>query len=157
MHVAQGGSQRTGGTQQAQGLCYVIASLSCHQPCSALSLDMEAASRQDVSPSVWEVTCREGCSQLSSPGPIYTRNCESLSHFQLFEPCRLLCPCNFPDKNTGVGSHSLLHGTFLTQVSQPELLNCRQILYHLSHQGSPGRQGDKSNSLERFGALCQSH
>ena len=38
-------------------------------------------------------------------------------------------------KNTGVGSHSLLQGTILTQGSNPGLLNCRQILYHLSHQG----------------------
>ena len=39
---------------------------------------------------------------------------------------RLLCPQNFPGKNTGVGSYSL---------------HCRQILYHLSHQGSPGCHG----------------
>ena len=34
-------------------------------------------------------------------------------------------------------SHSLLEGIFLTQGSNPGLLHCRQILYHLSHQGSP--------------------
>ena len=28
---------------------------------------------------------------------------------------RLLCSCNFPGKNTGVGCHFLLHGFFLTQ------------------------------------------
>ena len=33
--------------------------------------------------------------------------------------------------------HSLLQGIFLTQGSNLGLLNCRQILYHLSHQGSP--------------------
>ena len=37
----------------------------------------------------------------------------------------------------GVGSHSLLQGIFPTQESNPGLLHCRQILYHLSHQGSP--------------------
>ena len=43
-----------------------------------------------------------------------------------------------PLKNTGVGSHSLLQGIFQTQGSNPgSLLHCRQILYHLSHQGSP--------------------
>ena len=31
----------------------------------------------------------------------------------------------------------LLQGTFLTQGSNPGLPHCRQILYHLSHQGSP--------------------
>ena len=36
-----------------------------------------------------------------------------------------------------VGSHSLLQGIFPTQGSNPGLLHCRQIPYHLSHQGSP--------------------
>ena len=40
-------------------------------------------------------------------------------------------------QNTGVGSHSLLQGIFPTQGSNPGLLHCRQILYQLSHQGSP--------------------
>ena len=35
--------------------------------------------------------------------------------------------------------HSLLQGVFPTQRSNPGLLHCRQILYHLSHQGSPFR------------------
>ena len=42
-----------------------------------------------------------------------------------------------PGKNTGVGCHALLQGTFLTQGSNPGLLHCRRILYRLSHQGSP--------------------
>ena len=45
--------------------------------------------------------------------------------------------CPFPGKSTGVGCHFLLQGIFLTQGSNPGLLHCRQILYHLSHQGSP--------------------
>ena len=40
-------------------------------------------------------------------------------------------------KNTGVGSVSLLQGIFLTEELNQGLLHCRQILYHLSHQGSP--------------------
>ena len=35
-----------------------------------------------------------------------------------------------------MGSHSLLQGIFLTQELNPGLLHCRQILYHLRHQGS---------------------
>ena len=42
-----------------------------------------------------------------------------------------------PGKNTGVGCHALLQGIFPTQGSNPGLPHCRQILYHLSHQGSP--------------------
>ena len=40
-------------------------------------------------------------------------------------------------KNTGVGCHAILQGIFLTQGSNPVLLHCRQILSHVSHQGSP--------------------
>ena len=49
---------------------------------------------------------------------------------------------NSPSQNTGVGSHSLLQGSFPTQGSNPGLLHCRRILYHLSHQGHPIRATD---------------
>ena len=39
--------------------------------------------------------------------------------------------------NTEVGSLSLLQEVFPTQGLNPGLLHCRQILYHLSQQGSP--------------------
>ena len=42
-----------------------------------------------------------------------------------------------PGKNIGVGGHVLLQGVFPTQGSNPDLLHFRQILYCLSHQGSP--------------------
>ena len=40
-------------------------------------------------------------------------------------------------KNTGVGSLSLLQQIVPTQGSNRGLPHCRQILYHLSHKGSP--------------------
>ena len=40
---------------------------------------------------------------------------------------------NSLSQNTGVGSFSLLQGTFPTQGLNPGLLPCRQILYQLSH------------------------
>ena len=40
-------------------------------------------------------------------------------------------------KNTGVGSLSLLQGSFPTQESNWGLLPCRWILYQLSYEGSP--------------------
>ena len=43
----------------------------------------------------------------------------------------------FSSKNTGVGCHAFLQGIFPTQGSNPRLLHCRQILYPLSHLGSP--------------------
>ena len=53
------------------------------------------------------------------------------------QPVRLLCPWNSPGNNTGVGCHSLLYGIFPTKRPNLGLLHCRQILYCLSHQGSP--------------------
>ena len=49
----------------------------------------------------------------------------------------LYSPGNSPGQNTGVGSRSLLQGIFPTQGSNPGLQHCRQILYQLSHKGSP--------------------
>ena len=68
---------------------------------------------------------------------------------QSLQSCPTLCDpkgCSTPGssvsgdsagKNTGVDCHALLQGFFLTQGSKPGLLHCRQILYQLSHQGSP--------------------
>ena len=50
---------------------------------------------------------------------------------------RLYSPWNSPGQNTGVGSLSLLQGIFPTQGSNLGLQHCGQILYHLSHKGSP--------------------
>ena len=55
-------------------------------------------------------------------------------------PSRLLCPRNSPGKNAIVDSHFLFQGIFPTHGSNLGLLNCRQILYCLSHQGSPFSQ-----------------
>ena len=56
---------------------------------------------------------------------------DSLWHHGLYSPW------NSPGRNTGVGSLSLFQGIFPTQVSNPDLLHCRRILYQLSHKGSP--------------------
>ena len=42
-----------------------------------------------------------------------------------------------PDKTTRVGCHALLQELLPTQGSNPGLSYCRQILYRVSHQGSP--------------------
>ena len=52
-------------------------------------------------------------------------------------PRGLYSPWNSPDQNTRVGSLSLLQGIFPTQGLNPGLPHCRQILYQLSHKGSP--------------------
>ena len=57
-----------------------------------------------------------------------------LSHSVVFDsfrshglyPTRLLCPWEFPGKNTGVGRHFLLQGIFPTQGSNTGLLFCKR-------------------------------
>ena len=51
-------------------------------------------------------------------------------------PTTLLCPWDFPGKSTGVGCHFLLQRIFPTQGSNSGVPHCRQMLYHLNHQGS---------------------
>ena len=80
-----------------------------------------------------------------------------LSHSVLFnslgpqglQPSRLLCPWDFPGKNTGVGCQALLQGIFPTQGSNPGLLHCKWILYQLSYQGSPDIGISSVQSLSR--------
>ena len=50
----------------------------------------------------------------------------------------LYSPWNSPGQNTGVGSLSFLQGILPTQESNWGLPHCRQILYQLSYQESPG-------------------
>ena len=54
------------------------------------------------------------------------------------QSCPTLCnPMDYTGQNTGVGSLSLLQGIFPTLGLNPGLPHCRQILYQLSHKGSP--------------------
>ena len=50
---------------------------------------------------------------------------------------QLYSPWNAPGQNTGVGSLSLFQVIFPTQGSNTGLPQCGQILYQLSHKGSP--------------------
>ena len=52
-------------------------------------------------------------------------------------PHWLYSPWNSLGQNTRVGSLSLLQGIFTTHGLNPGLPHCRQILYWLSHKGSP--------------------
>ena len=65
----------------------------------------------------------------------WSESCSVL--FESLHPHGLYSPWNSPGQNTGVRSLSLLQGIFPTQGSIPGLPHCRQILYQLSHRGSP--------------------
>ena len=73
------------------------------------------------------------------------------------QPHGLLCPWDSPDKNTGVGCRALLQGIFPTQGLNPGLPQCRQILYHLSHQGNPALPLTDCINLEQIIYLSSFH
>ena len=65
---------------------------------------------------------------------------KSVSHVRLFATqwtITLLCPWNFPGKNTGVGCHFLFQGLFPTQRLKLHLLHCQVYFLSLYHPGSP--------------------
>ena len=79
-----------------------------------------------------------------------------LSRVRLFvTPRTIYSPWNSPGQNTGVGSRSLLQGIFPTQGSNPGFPHCRQILYQLSHQGSPNNNNDKQIKCDFLKKMCK--
>ena len=77
-------------------------------------------------------------------GSLVTKSCLTL--------VRPLCLWDSPGKNAGMGCHFLLQWIIQTQGSNPGLLHRRQILYHLSHQGSPAAAA--AESLQSCPTLC---
>ena len=67
---------------------------------------------------------------------LVTQSCLTLWDFMDCKPPGSSIHGDSPGKNNGVGCHNLLQGIFQTQGSNPSLLHCRWILYHLSHPGS---------------------
>ena len=74
---------------------------------------------------------------------VYAQSCMTLCD----SVARLLCPCNFPGKSTGMGCHFLLQGIFLIQGSNSRLLHWQADSFFfffwqadslsLHHLGSP--------------------
>ena len=50
---------------------------------------------------------------------------------------RMLCPWDFPGKNTGVCCHFLLQGVFLTQREKSRFLHWQADYLPLTHEGNP--------------------
>ena len=68
---------------------------------------------------------------------LVAKSCPTLLQPQGQQPAMLLCPWDFPGKNTGGGCHLLLQLIFLTQGSNPRLLHWQADSSPLRHQGSP--------------------
>ena len=67
---------------------------------------------------------------------VSTQSCPTLCD-PVTVACQAPLSMEFSRQKYWLGSHSLLQGIFLTQGSHPGLLHCKEILYHLSHQGRP--------------------
>ena len=76
---------------------------------------------------------------------LIANSCPTLCDPMDYSPPGSSVPWDSPGKNTGVGCHALLQGIFSTQELNPGLSHCRQILYHLSHQGSSLTTGPPGN------------
>ena len=90
----------------------------------------------DLSSSLWWVYLKF----YFSLTPSSSWKCESESPSVVsnsLQPHGPYSPWNSLVQRTGVGSRSLPQGIFPTQGSNPGLSHCRQILYQLSHKGSP--------------------
>ena len=73
---------------------------------------------------------------VSSVCVLVAQSCPTLCHPMDSRPL-CLCPWDSSVKNIGAGSQFLPQGIFPTQGLNSGLPHCRQILYHLNHQGSP--------------------
>ena len=81
-----------------------------------------------------------------------------------YSPTGFLCLWNFTGKNTGVGCHFFLQGTFLTQASNLSLLyllHCRQIflpaelfIVHIYIIAAAAAAAVAAKSLQSCPALC---
>ena len=85
-----------------------------------------------------------------------TQSCLTLCDPHGLYPARLLCPLDFPGKNTGVGWHFLLQGTFPTR--DRTCISCigRRSLYHwATREALTGlRAAAAAKSLQSCPTLC---
>ena len=65
---------------------------------------------------------------------LVAQSCPTLCDSMDYSPPGSSVQWNSQGKNISVGCHSLLQAVFLTQGSNPGLLHCIQILYHLSYR-----------------------
>ena len=72
------------------------------------------------------------------------------------QPYGLYSPWTSSGQSTGVGSLSFLQGISPIQGSNPGLPHCGQILYQLSHKGSPrGNEGLGNTSFQWLSVVVQ--
>ena len=83
--------------------------------------------------SLWGCICAYTCAVLC----LVAQSCSTLCKPMDYSSPGFSVHGNSPGERTGVVCHALLQGIFRTKRSNPGLLHRKQILYCLSHQGSP--------------------
>ena len=68
---------------------------------------------------------------------LVTKSCLTLLPPHKLQPARLLCPWDFPGKNTGVGCHFLFQENLPNPGWNLHLMNWQADSLPLSHQGNP--------------------
>ena len=69
---------------------------------------------------------------------LVAKSCPTLQILHELQPSRILCPWDFPDKNTGVGCHFFLQEIFLNQgLHLPHLLHWQADSLSLCHLEPP--------------------
>ena len=68
---------------------------------------------------------------------VVSQSCLTLLPSHGLQTTRLLCPWDFPGKNTGVSCHFFLQGIFSTQGLNLSLLHWQADSLPVSHQGNP--------------------
>ena len=89
------------------------------------------------------LSCPRGVLSQASRNDLSFKACAYV-HVKSLSTLSDLMDCSLPGslvhgdslgRNTGVSCHALLQGIFPTQGLNPSRLHCRQVLYHVSHQG----------------------
>ena len=91
---------------------------------------------------VWPRACAP---QQERANTLVSQSCWTLCHPLDCSLPGFLFPRDSPNKNTGVGSHSLLQEIFPTQRENPGLPHCKWVLYQLSYQGRPCNRRNHHN------------
>ena len=112
-----------------------------------------------VHPTLLLLPSKATTKDIHSPDHKYSCCCSVASRSNALRPhglqhTRLLCPWDFPGKNTGVGWHFLLQGILLTQGKNLHLLHWQAGSLPLSHQGS--RKPNITRAQSNTTGLCHS-
>ena len=124
--------------QQAKGFLSYSLSLRCHHIANAITI-INAINIVNATTVINSITIVNSITAMF-PLKLYAICLDAQSCLPLWDSM----DCSLPGSSvhgisqarTGVGCHALIQGIFSTQRSNLGLPHCRQILYHLSHQGS---------------------